>query len=61
MLNEFPKMTDQLNCKKSSGKQVFLSSQKLADQLEITPFHLDKLLYLWGWANSNGLISGFSI
>ncbi|MDO8927748.1 MAG: hypothetical protein Q7W54_02045, partial [Bacteroidota bacterium] len=45
---EFPTLIGYDSCKKMSNKKHFILSQKLADLVQMSPFHLDKLLYLWG-------------
>ncbi len=45
---EFPNLIGFDDCKKLSMKEHFIISQKIADSLQITPFHLDHLLYQWG-------------
>lgn len=46
--NEFPKLLGFSNCNKLSAKDHFVLSQKIADLLKMSPFHLDHLLYQWG-------------
>ena len=46
--NEFPALLHLEDCKKLSFKKHFILSQEIADLLEISPFHLDHLLYQWG-------------
>ncbi len=45
---EFPTLIGYDSCKKMSDKEHFVLSQELADLVNMSPFHLDKLLYLWG-------------
>lgn len=49
MLAEIPKLLGQDRC---SAKSLFIKTQEVADKLNMTPFHLDKLLYVWGWTRS---------
>jgi len=45
---EFPALLGFNDCKKLNSKEHFILSQKIADILEMSPFHLDHLLYQWG-------------
>ena len=46
--NEFPTLLGLNDCKKLSSKEHFILSQEIADILDMSPFHLDHLLYQWG-------------
>lgn len=46
------------SCRKLSPRKQFIQSLSLAKKLEMTPFHLDKILYIWGkygMGDSNGM------
>lgn len=45
---EFPNLLGLSDCKKLSSKVHFILSQDIANKLEISPFHLDHILYQWG-------------
>lgn len=45
---EFPSLLGLSNCKKLRSRDHFILSQEIAQLLEMTPFHLDHLLYQWG-------------
>ncbi|MCB0458533.1 MAG: hypothetical protein KDC74_00755 [Flavobacteriaceae bacterium] len=45
---EFPYLLGLDDCKKLSSKEHFILSQKISDSLNLSPFHLDHLLYQWG-------------
>ncbi len=42
--------------KNYTDRELFLIFQELATQLNISPFHLDKIIYLYGWAQGKGYI-----
>jgi len=44
---EFPEITT-FSCKKMSKKEIFKKSIELSEEIGMTPFYLDKLLYQWG-------------
>jgi len=45
---EFPELISHLRTCDQNPKESFILSQKIADSIGITPFHLDSILYLWG-------------
>jgi hypothetical protein len=45
---EFPCLLGLNDCKQLSSKEHFILSQKISNILEMSPFHLDHLLYQWG-------------
>jgi hypothetical protein len=45
---EFPDLLGINDCKNLSPKNHFILSQEIAFMLEMSPFHLDHLLYQWG-------------
>jgi hypothetical protein len=45
---EFPKLIGFNDCHSLSDKEHFVLSQQLADLIQMSPFHLDHLLYQWG-------------
>jgi hypothetical protein len=45
---EFPKLIGFNDCHSLSDKEHFVLSQQLADFIQMSPFHLDHLLYQWG-------------
>jgi hypothetical protein len=45
---EFPKLVGFNDCHSLSDKEHFVLSQQLADLIQMSPFHLDHLLYQWG-------------
>jgi hypothetical protein len=45
---EFPTLLGLNDCNKLSSKEHFVLSQKISTMLEMSPFHLDHLLYQWG-------------
>ena len=45
---EFPRLLGVEGCKERSPKEHFVLSQTIADLLNISPFHLDHILYQWG-------------
>lgn len=45
---EFPELMGYQSCKTLSPKEHFILSQEIADLLNMSPFHLDHLLYQWG-------------
>jgi hypothetical protein len=45
---EFPSLLGLNDCKKLSSKEHFILSQEISNMLEMSPFHLDHLLYQWG-------------
>jgi hypothetical protein len=45
---EFPELITYLKTCDQNPKESFILSQKIADSIGITPFHLDSILYLWG-------------
>ena len=45
---EFPSLLGLSDCKKLNAKEHFILSQEIATMLEMSPFHLDHLLYQWG-------------
>ncbi len=45
---EFPSLLGLNDCKKISSKEHFVLSQVISNMLEMSPFHLDHLLYQWG-------------
>lgn len=46
--NEFPKLMLSPKSCSLNQKQIFISSIENAKSIGITPFHLDKIFYLWG-------------
>ena len=45
---EFPKLMPSPKSCSLNQKQIFISSIENANSIGITPFHLDKIFYLWG-------------
>ena len=45
---EFPQLLGLDECNRLSNKEHFILSQQLADLIQMSPFHLDHLLYQWG-------------
>jgi len=45
---EFPQLIADYKICRQNPKMSFILSQKIADQIGITPYHLDSILYLWG-------------
>ena len=45
---EFRSLLGLNDCKKLSSKEHFIWSQEISNLLEMSPFHLDHLLYQWG-------------
>ena len=45
---EFPKLMPSPKSCSLNKKQIFISSIENANSIGITPFHLDKIFYLWG-------------
>ena len=45
---EFPQLISSLKSCSQDPKHSFILSQEIADLIEITPFNLDAILYLWG-------------
>lgn len=45
---EFPSLLGLNDCNKLSYKEHFILSQEISHMLEMSPFHLDHLLYQWG-------------
>jgi len=45
---EFPELIGHLGCRNLSTKDHFRLSIELGEQLGMTPFHIDHLLYQWG-------------
>jgi thermostable 8-oxoguanine DNA glycosylase len=45
---EFPQLLGFANCDKLTAKEHFILSREITELLNISPFHLDHLLYQWG-------------
>jgi len=45
---EFPELISHLKKCDQNPKESFILSQKIADSIGMTPYHLDSILYLWG-------------